>query len=239
MDEKIFDRIEKKYLITAEKKRKILKELRKHMKKDKYFKSGVFNIYFDTDNYDFIIKSIDHPTFKQKLRARSYDGYDKVFFELKTKMLSKDHNVGYKRRVLIMHKDYDDLVKGRASMLELASRKIEEGSDLQIAKEVDYFMQHFYLKPKILVYYDRESYVDDDGLRITFDENLRYRNKNLKFLKKSSDKAYFKSKKNIIMEIKAHGFLPLWLVDLLSAEHIYPERFSKIGKIYETIRKEK
>ena len=157
MDEKIFDRIEKKYLITAKQKRKILKELKKHMKKDKYFKSDVFNIYFDTDNYDFIIKSIDHPTFKQKLRARSYDGYDKVFFELKTKMLGKDHNVGYKRRVLITHKDYDDLVKGRASMLELASRKIEEGSDLQIAKEVDYFMQHFDLKPKILVYYDRES----------------------------------------------------------------------------------
>lgn len=235
MDEKIFDRIEKKYLITTAQKRKLVREIKKHLTKDKYFKSSILNIYFDTDNYDFIIKSIDHPTFKQKLRARSYDGYDKVFLELKTKMLGHDANVGYKRRVMITHKDYDDLTKGRASMLELAGRKIEEGSDLQIAKEVDYFLNQFDLKPKILVYYDRESYKDDDGLRITFDSNLKYRNKNLTFIKKTSDKTYFKSEKNIIMEVKAHGFLPLWLASLLSAECIYPERFSKIGKVYEKI----
>lgn len=235
MDEKIFDRIEKKYLITTAQKRKLVREIKKHLAKDKYFKSGVLTIYFDTDNYDFIIKSIDHPTFKQKLRARSYDGYDKVFLELKTKMLGHDANVSYKRRVMITHKDYDDLTKGRASMLELAERKIEEGSDLQIAKEVDYFLTQFNLKPKILVCYDRESYKDDDGLRITFDSNLKYRNKNLTFIKKTSDKTYFKSEKNIIMEVKAHGFLPLWLASLLSAEYIYPERFSKIGKVYERI----
>lgn len=235
MDEKIFDRIEKKYLITTAQKRKLVREIKKHLTKDKYFKSGVLNIYFDTDNYDFIIKSIDCPTFKQKLRARSYDGYDKVFLELKTKMLGHDANVGYKRRVMITHKDYDDLTKGRANMLELAGRKIEEGSDLQIAKEVDYFLNQFDLKPKILVYYDRESYKDDDGLRVTFDSNLKYRNKNLTFIKKTSDKTYFKSEKNIIMEVKAHGFLPLWLASLLSAECIYPERFSKIGKVYERI----
>lgn len=235
MDEKIFDRIEKKYLITTAQKRKLVREIKKHLTKDKYFKSGVFNIYFDTDNYDFIIKSIDQPVFKQKLRARSYDGYDKVFFELKTKMLGKDYNVGCKRRVLVTHKDYEDLTKRHANILELAARKIEENSDLQIAKEVDYFIQHFNLKPRILVYYDRESYKDDDGLRITFDSNLKYRNKNLTFIKKTSDKTYFKSEKNIIMEVKAHGFLPLWLASLLSAECIYPERFSKIGKVYERV----
>ena len=34
------------------------------------------------------------------------------------------------------------------------------------------------------------------------------------------------------MEIKAHGVLPLWLVEIMSAEHIYPQQFSKIGKVY-------
>ena len=238
MDEKIFDRVEKKYLLTVSQEKSILKEVKKHIKKDKYHKSGVFNIYFDTENYDLIIQSIDHPIFKEKLRARSYEGYNKVFFEIKTKLLGKDANVGYKRRVLVTHEDYDELVAGRATMVELASRKIEQPSDLQIAKEIDYFIQHFNLKPKILVYYNRESYKDDDGLRITFDHDLKYRNKNLKFVKKSTDKSLLKTDKNIIMEIKAHGVMPLWLVKLLSSEKVYPQRFSKIGKVYEQLKKE-
>lgn len=238
MDEKIFNRIEKKYIITATNKKALLKTIRQNMAKDTYFKSGVYNIYFDTDNYDFIINSIDHPIFKEKLRARSYEGYDKVFFEIKTKILGKDANIGYKRRVLITRKDYDDLIKHRATMLELAEREVEKRDDLQIAKEVDYFIKQFDLKPQILVYYNRESYKSEDGLRITFDSSLKYRHQKPTFSKKSNDKAYFNSSKNIIMEIKASGAMPLWLVKILSSEHIYPQRFSKIGKIYEQLRKE-
>ena len=238
MDEKIFNRVEKKYLITKAQKNLIVKELKEHMLKDKYFKSGVFNIYFDTDNYDLIIQSIDHPIFKEKLRARSYEGYDKVFFEIKTKILGPEENVGYKRRVLVTHQDYDDLINGQTNMLELANRNIEKASDLQIAKEIDYFIKHFDLKPKILVYYDRESYKGDNSLRITFDQKLKYRADDLNFNKKSSDKTLFKNDKNIIMEIKALSILPLWLVKILSNQKMYPERFSKIGKVYEQVRKE-
>lgn len=237
MDTKVFDRVEKKYLISKKQKKEILKEVQKNMEKDGYFKSGVMNIYFDTDNFDLIVKSIDNPDFKEKLRARSYEGYDKVFLEIKTKMKQKEYRVGYKRRFLITHKDYQKLVAGKKTALELAEQMIETNNDLQIAKEVDYILNYFDLKPRILVYYDRESYVSSDGLRITFDENLSYRDTDLSFIKKSSDKKYFKDDKNIIMEVKAHGVMPLWLVKLLSNEQAYPVRFSKIGKIYELIKK--
>ena len=99
----------------------------------------------------------------------------------------------------------------------------------------------FDLKPKIIVYYDRTSFIGSDNLRVTFDENLSYRNRNLKFFKKSNDKHYFDStndEKNIIMEIKANGVMPLWLVKALSATKAYPSSFSKIGKVYGLIRKE-
>lgn len=236
MDEKIFNRIEKKYLISGKQHRTLLKSIQKYMQKDGYFKSEVLNIYFDTSNYDLIIQSIDHPIFKEKLRARSYGGYDKVFLEIKTKLLGKDANLGYKRRILITHQDFADLISGKATILKLASRNIETSADLQIAKEVQYMMKHFNLQPKILVYYDRESYVDDNGLRITFDRNLKYRHQDLTFHKKSSDLNYFKNNgKNVIMEIKTTIAMPLWLVQILSSEHIYPERFSKIGRIYEKI----
>ena len=238
MDVKVFDRIEKKYLIDDKQKKRLLKLVKQNMKKDKYFRSVIFNLYFDTDNFDLIIKSIENPDFKEKLRARSYGGYDKVFMEIKTKMVGAENRVGYKRRFLITHKDFQKLVKGEKRATELASIKIEEGTDLQIAREVDYLLGFFDLKPKILVYYDRESYVSGDGLRITFDNNLKYRDKDLTFMEKVRDKRYFDDNK-IIMEVKANGVMPLWLAKKLSEEKIFPSRFSKIGKIYEKIRKEK
>ena len=239
METKVFDRIEKKYLITATEKKKFLKVIRKYMKPDSYHKSEVLNLYFDNDNYDLIIQSIDRPEFKEKLRARSYGGYDRVFLEIKTKIKGQDANVGYKRRVMVTHKDFSELTSGKTTLAELSTRSIENSNDFQIAREVDYLIGHFSLKPKILITYSRESYKGDDELRITFDENLKYRNQNLSFIKGKRDKIYFKDKRNIIMEVKAHGVIPLWLVQLMSEAKIYPQQFSKIGKVYEKLRKEK
>ena len=237
-DQKTFDRIEKKCLITIEQKYHMLNVIREHMKEDGYFISEVFNIYFDTDNYDLIIQSIEQPTFKEKLRARSYGGYNKVFFEIKTKLCGKENNVGYKRRVRVTKRDYNNLTKGKTTVLDLMPKNADSPNDYQVAKEVDYLISHFDLKPKILVFYTRESYQGEDGLRITFDENLKYRTKNVNFTKQKFDQNYFNDEKNIIMEIKAHGVLPLWLVKKLSAERIFPQQFSKVGKIYQKIGKE-
>ena len=237
-DQKIFDRVEKKYLITAKQKQHMLPVINQYMKKDDYYISEVFNIYFDTDNYDLIIQSIEQPKFKHKLRARSYGGYDKVFFEIKTKMRGKDYNIGYKRRVRITKKDYQKLVKGQTTVYGLMDKNADNQNDYQVAKEVDYLIEHYQLYPRILVEYRRESYQGDNRLRITFDEDLGYRINNVSFRKFKKDKRYFNNEKNIIMEIKAQGVLPLWLVHKLSEEKIFPEQFSKVGKIYEKLRKE-
>ena len=119
MDGQVFDRIEKKYLITKDEKEKILKILKKNMTKDDYYESGVLNIYFDTDNYDLIVQSIDQPIFKHKIRARSYDGYDRVFLEIKTKIRDSEFNPGYKRRLMLTHKEYQDLVSNKAEILDV------------------------------------------------------------------------------------------------------------------------
>ena len=238
METKVFDRIEKKYLITATEKKKFLKVIRKYMKPDSYHKSEVLNLYFDNDNYDLIIQSIDRSEFKEKLRARSYGGYDRVFLEIKTKIKGQDANVGYKRRVMVTHKDFSELISGKTTLAELSTRSIENSNDFQIAREVDYLIEHFNLKPKILITYSRESYKGEDELRITFDENLKYRTDNLSLNKTKRDKIYFEDKQNIILEIKAQGVLPLWLVELLTKNRVFPQQFSKVGKIYQKIRKE-
>ena len=245
MDEKVFDRVEKKYLITKADKRELLKLIKKHMEKDGYYKSEIFNLYFDNDNYDLITGSIDWVDFKYKMRARSYKGYDKVFLEIKTKLHHRarndkdediDDNIGYKRRVMITHDDFDGLIKHEIALPELVKKSTETGSDFQIATEIDYLMNHFGLEPKVLISYRRESYKDDQDLRITFDEKLKFRTTNLSLNSEKSDTIYFKDDHNIIMEIKADEVMPLWLVRKLSELKLYPQPFSKIGKIYERIK---
>ena len=247
MEDKVFDRIEKKYLITKQDKRQLIKLIKRNMQKDSYHESEVLNIYFDNDNYDLITQSIDWVDFKEKVRTRSYAGYDRVFIEVKTKIHPPEHrdkhqeyeeiedNIGYKRRVMITHEDYEELIKHKTTLESLAKRSIETRNDLQIAREIDYLIDHFHLKPKIFITYDCESYKDDNGLRITFDEHLKYRNRNLSFVKEKRDKIYFKDDHNIIMEIKVNGAIPLWLTHKLSELKLYPQKFSKIGKIYERI----
>lgn len=245
MEEKVFDRVEKKYLITRYDKRELIKLIRKNMSKDSYHKSTVFNIYFDNDNFDLITQSIDWVDFKEKIRARSYEGYDRVFMEVKTKIHARaknepddenEENIGYKRRVMITHSDFDDLISHRATLEKLASHSLETKHDLQIAREIDYLITHFDLKPQILISYHRESYKDEQGLRITFDEGLKYRTTNLSLNKEKHDKIYFEDNHNIIMEVKANGVLPLWLVKKLSSRKLYPQQFSKVGKVYERIK---
>ncbi len=139
---------------------------------------------------------------------------------------------------MITHEDFKKLISHHATVTELAQKNIENKNDIQIAKEVDYLIDKFNLKPKILVMYHRESYRGDDGLRITFDEKLKYRTNNLTFNKTKRGKIYFKDDRNIIMEVKAHGVLPLWLVHEMTELRAFPEQFSKVGKIYAKIRKE-
>ena len=94
----VFKRYELKFLLTLAQKEIILGAMRPMMDLDKYGRSTIRNLYFDTDHYRLIRHSIDKPTYKEKLRIRSYESasFDSiVFVELKKKY---DHVV-YKRRI--------------------------------------------------------------------------------------------------------------------------------------------
>ena len=70
----VFKRYELKYMLTLLQKEKILEAMYPYMRLDKYGRTTVRNIYFDTDNYRLIRRSIEKPAYKEKLRLRSY-GY--------------------------------------------------------------------------------------------------------------------------------------------------------------------
>ena len=68
----VFKRYEIKYLVTDEQKKMIMREMQKYMYADKYGKSTICNIYFDTPDFLLIRRSLEHPVYKEKLRLRSY-----------------------------------------------------------------------------------------------------------------------------------------------------------------------
>ena len=96
--QKIFKRYELKYLINIEQYKIISTVLRDYMRIDKFGKSLICNIYYDTDTFLLIRRSLDKPIYKEKIRLRSYGvpkENDNVFIELKKKF----EGVVYKRRI--------------------------------------------------------------------------------------------------------------------------------------------
>ena len=63
----VFKRYELKYILTLSQKEKILEAMSPYMALDKYGRTTIRNIYFDTDNYRLIRRSIEKPAYKEKL----------------------------------------------------------------------------------------------------------------------------------------------------------------------------
>lgn len=221
MYENVFKRVEEKYVLTEEQKQLLFEAITPYLKKDKFYKATICNIYFDTDHNDLIIRSLEKPLFKEKIRLRSYQIpslEDDVFLEVKTKY----KGIVGKRRIKMKLKDFYHYIQ---------THTFDENN--QIMKEIDYFFTYYRLKPALYIAYDRESYQskEDKNLRITIDENLRSRSDDLQLELGDAGFRYFKEDYSI-MEIKTLGSMPLWLVRTLSNLKIYPTSFSKYGSIY-------
>ena len=60
----VFRRYELKYMLTLEQKERILQAMSTYMQLDKYGRTTIRNIYFDTDNYRLIRRSIEKPVYE-------------------------------------------------------------------------------------------------------------------------------------------------------------------------------
>lgn len=230
MNKKVFKRHELKYIITSQQMNRLIEILGLYMNEDKYFKSTVRNIYYDTPNFFLIRTSIEKPEYKEKLRLRSYktvSGDDDVFVELKKKY----KKVVYKRREILPY----------AAARLFLDKKIMP-NDLQITKEIGYALEYYNdLKPTIFLSYDRLAYIGkvDKNLRITFDRNIMWRDYDIDLSKDAYGNLILPSDL-VLMEVKTVMGLPRWLLDFLGENKIYKQSFSKYGNVYkEILNKEK
>ena len=66
----VFRRKEQKYLLDDRQRRAFIEQMEAHMQPDKYPRSSIRNIYYDTPDYRLIRRSLENPVYKQKLRLR-------------------------------------------------------------------------------------------------------------------------------------------------------------------------
>lgn len=218
-----FERIEKKFWMSRQKYKSLLPVLEANTIEDIHDNPLICNIYYDTDDYALIRKSIERPFFKEKLRFRCYgipEDDRNVFIELKRKL----DGIGYKRRLLVPYKQAKVLLQGN-----------EIGSDNpQIEREILNFVSRYHPKPKIFLTYERRAMRgrEDTDLRITIDEDLRYKLYTSDADFQDSGRHIMELPSQVLMEIKTLGAIPPWLLKPMNKLRIYQAPFSKIGKCY-------
>lgn len=218
----VMKRREMKYLLNEEQTAFVRKCLEGHMKEDEFGKTSIQSLYYDTPDYRLIRYSLEHPAFKEKMRLRSYGlatENSPVFLELKRKA----KHIVYKRRIQCTVGAAKQFFAGKADAFP-------EG---QISREIAVFRDYYQeLRPACMIIYDRIAYYEPGGsLRLTIDENPRYRMDGLD-LTKSLRGELLLPRGWTILEIKIQDAMPIWLADILDKGKIYKCSFSKYGEAY-------
>ncbi len=225
----VFNRVEKKYMIDICTYEKIQSLLKEYMVLDAFNQQSYYtiaNIYYDTSEHDLIRRSIESPAYKEKLRLRGYGVpslTDKVYLEIKKKY---DGIVNKRRCAFRLDEAYQFLKTGRKPALQPYMNE-------QVLNEIECFLQQYPLHATTYLAYDRKAYFGKNNrdLRISFDTNIRTRKEDLQLEIGDSGRPLVDENK-VLMEIKTSSNMPMWLVKLLSANRIYPSKFSKYGTAF-------
>ena len=217
----VFQRKEIKYRVSKTTIDSFLTQVQNYFESDERGTTLVSSLYFDTRENAIISRSLEKPTYKEKLRIRAYGQTtddSEVFIELKKKF----KGIVYKRRVSASLSDALLFMAG--SDLELDDRNY-----LEIKSCRDRYIDRD-LAPKMIIATNRISLFSNDGsdIRMTVDLDARYKTTDLD-LRSTEDFEMLLGDDECILEIKAAKFMPRWLVDALKDNDMYPQSCSKYG----------
>ena len=243
-----FERKEVKYRLNAKQHREVLDALAGRMVADEYGRTRITSLYFDTPTCDLIARSLEKPLYKEKLRVRWYGtptSGERVYVEIKKKY----DGIVYKRRVgcsltaayayLMGRVPYENACVQNPLSDQLQQDEALTLHSIQIAREIDAFTARYRnLRPSMYIVCERTAYApvpgaDAEGLRITFDSGVAYRDVLAGEREAGSTFHPLLSLGETIMEVKTAGSYPSWLVEVLSGCQAYPSSFSKYGAAYQ------
>ena len=117
----------------------------------------------------------------------------------------------------------------------------QPGGDGQIFQELNWLLTSYgSLAPRIFLSYERDSWKGrgDASLRLTLDREILWRTEALDLRRGAWGEALLEPGQ-VLMEVKIANAAPLWLAEALSENGIFPISFSKCGRAFETLCKNK
>ncbi len=221
-----FNRFELKYLLTSSQANAFRDDLVHHVDLDPHAgPTGSYplaSLYYDTDDHRFYWEKIDGIKFRRKLRIRSYhpapEPATTVFVEIKQRV----NRVTQKRRV----------VTSLAEALALCSSGIipeHDPRDSATFDEIAAMTLYYDLHPTVITLYEREAFLGreaDPGLRITFDNDIRYRAADLDLTSPGPGRPAI-NPTWLVMEVKVNERIPFWLTELVARHDCELIRISK------------
>lgn len=237
---KQFSRFELKYILTRDQQDLFTRILPDYVNRDprgdKYGRYSITSLYYDTENYQAYWDKIEGHKFRRKVRVRIYGNPTATpetlcFAEIKQRI----NKTLQKKRVFISYASAEALCGASADIPEEAEMTEE---DQQTVSEIRYLQSTLQLRPAAVVSYDRLAFEGseyDDGLRVTFDTNLKGRTHNLTLQgTDNSDNEFFIPPEWCIMEIKVNYRIPYWLTEVIGKYHFTLRRVSKYCAALET-----
>jgi hypothetical protein len=170
LDQLLGCRYELKYRISESKAEAIAQFIKPYLHLDRYCKLRpssaypVATLYLDSRNLRLCRESLEGKKNRFKLRIRSYtdDPDYPYFFEIKRRL----NTIIIKDRHRVMHRDVAPLLSG------LSVRPQDYGTDGEMLRQFQLYMDGINAKPVICVRYVRQAYEDDSCNR---EDNVRSR----------------------------------------------------------------
>ncbi len=214
------DRYEFKFLISREQRDAIIRQFPATVQADR--NSGedagyrIYSLYFDSPERDCYWEKIRGLRSRRKLRVRLYESTRAAasgacFVEIK----HKHEGRGVKRRLHVPLEEALQITAGRPASVE-----IPPGEERVLA-EIQGLIGERHFRPICCLRYDRKAFFEADSesdLRITFDEDIRYRLDDLDSLQRGAFEHCLIGEGESVMEVKVTGAVPVWLTGVLAGE---------------------
>ncbi len=235
-----FLRFEFKYLLRADVRREVERELGHFMQLDpfvgtrperKYF---VRSLYFDSADQASYFEKVDGMVHRTKFRVRTYARTPAApaatFLELK----GRHDALVFKHRAELVRGEGVRFVAGQRGMAQEVMARTQAGSVLERFR---FDLERRRLEPQMLIDYDRRPYVSkyDAEFRLTFDDNL-HATRTPSLYPGPCENARAVLCGYTIMEVKFRYHVPSWFHRILQSYDLRRQSISKVCKGMEAWR---
>ena len=177
----------------------------------------IHNIYFDDykNTCAFKTEKGDYERYKWRIR---YYGEDitSLRLELKEKLYGRCH----KETCKLSYTEYKAIMNGDTSIMWNTTSNLLKRFCMEINTRC--------FKPKVIVEYEREAYVDELlNIRITFDRNISCSYEFNKFLEGNYIKYPIQDRGVSLVEVKFDNILPSYIKNIVTRECKVQQAFSK------------